>query len=285
MIAVTGASGFVGRHVVDALRREGLGPVVPISRRRRDHPHMMSGDLADPEALRDVPWSHIDRVVHCAGAVPARSDAFLRDNVEATRGLLDRLDTQTMRAFVHLSSVAVYREDPPMDEVHFVETNTDYEQEGYGGSKRTQEELIGEFAGDAMGLLILRPSSIYGRGSTADTVLPTFVRQASRGEPLVVRAPRSYRQNFVHVRDVAEIVVQGLMEKGQGTFNLFSDETVDLMELAQRVVDARGGGSTIDDQSTDEPFPARHYVGAAIRDAFHHRFLSLRDGLATLPGS
>src|SRR5688572_1821226 len=113
-ILVTGAGGFIGRHVASALAAGGHDVVATgrsgdaLEPLAAEGVHAHAADLAaDP---LDALASGCDAVVHCAArAAPwGRRTAFVRDNVVATQRLLEAAARANVRRFVHLSSPSIY---------------------------------------------------------------------------------------------------------------------------------------------------------------------------------
>ncbi len=165
LIAVTGATGFLGSHLCDVLTER--GHAVRAAHRAssnlrwlRDQPFETAlVELADPHSL-DALLAGCTGVVHCAGALMADEATYRRVNVESTRLLAEaaaRSDTVTR--FVYISSLAAGGPaglEPPRDE-----SMPDAPISGYGRSKLAAEQLLA--GGDwPFSTVSLRPPSLYG---------------------------------------------------------------------------------------------------------------------------
>lgn len=265
MILVTGATGFVGSKVLARLRQAGAGPVLALG--RRPGPGITVCDLMNPRGA-DAPWDAVERVIHCAAVIPGRGRFNPFDNLLMTQGLLDRLAAAPLKALVLLSSVAVYPIDAAVHRVLLREDCSALPQTAYGRAKLMQEWWMQNFAEGRAPLAILRPSSVYGPGNTSRTLLPIFVEQAKAGLPLTLKGSRRYQQNFVHVDDVAEVAVTAALEARDGTFNLFSDETLTPARLAAKASHHFGGHSQIVDEQDDSPYPEVIYDHGRLTQAF-----------------
>jgi len=184
-IAVTGASGFIGRHVVEALAARG-DHAIPVAR-----PYV-------PEHLART-FEGIDAVVHLAGVVSAVHERdFYAANVDAARVVADAAASAGAR-LVHISSLAAAgpappnaprREDDPPEPIT-----------AYGLSKLEGERAIAAVAG--LRWTILRPGVVYGPGDRA--IRPLF-RYAQRGVlPLVGNDRAAY--TFVFVTDAVRAIL------------------------------------------------------------------------------
>jgi nucleoside-diphosphate-sugar epimerase len=168
-VLITGASGFIGSHLRDALLDAGADVV---SLRRPGSPEAKRGRSAvveyhDRDALRRlVEKERPTFVFHVAGAIKGVTyEDYERANLMPTRNLLDavREAHPEVRRFVHVSSLVAYgpstkdrphREDDPRRPI-----------EHYGRSKLASEEVV-EAAGDAVPWTIIRPAGVYGPRDT-----------------------------------------------------------------------------------------------------------------------
>jgi uncharacterized protein YbjT (DUF2867 family) len=190
LVAVTGASGFVGPHLVAALKRHGW-TVRLLLRRWSPLPSLAGvaaevvwGDLSDERALARL-VDGVDAVVHAAGVIKARDPAdFLAVNRDGTA----RLAALAPEArFLLLSSLAA--REPGLSP--------------YGASKRAAEEAL---AGRAGPWLAVRAPAVYGPG---DRETLAYFRAAERG---IGPSPSgtSARLSLIHVEDLAEALALAL---------------------------------------------------------------------------
>ena len=183
-IAVTGASGFIGRHVVEHLAARGSD--VAIVRRPFE-----AGTLR--AALRGA-----DAIVHLAGVVSALHERdYLAANVDATRTVGEAARTAGL-PIIHISSLAAA--GPASPRAPRSEDDPPAPINAYGRSKLGGEQALAAI--DGLRRTILRPGVVYGPRDRA--LLPLF-RFAARGIlPLVGRADAAY--TFVHVSDLVRTI-------------------------------------------------------------------------------
>jgi UDP-glucuronate 4-epimerase len=282
-ILVTGAAGLVGRHVTDLLRSRG---VQVVAHARRPGPGIdWAADLADPQMPPDPERFDVAAIVHCAAAIPARSDRFDRDNTMASSTLAASLSTaESLERIVHLSSVAVYQR-PAVGRwliAEDVATVDGAENGSYAVSKCASERSLDAVGRDKPGVAIthLRASSIYGPGMVRTTLLPVLVARALRNDPLLLHGTRPYFQNFVHVADVAKLAVALLQEnRVPAVVNAFSDDTYELAALAELIRTKLGSSSRIVDESYAAEGPEPVFLNQ-IAKRLHPAFRSLADHLA-----
>ena len=208
LAAVTGATGFIGRHVVSALRRRGWD--VRVLARR--HPagllspyhrlEIVLGDLADLRALEKL-VAGADAIVHLAGLVKAldREDFYRANEAGTGRLLLAAATAAPSAMLVHVSSLAA--REPQLSP--------------YCDSKRRAELQVQELAGERI-WTILRPPAVYGPGDCE--ILPLF-KAAKLGLVPYPAAPGA-ALSMIHVADLAEAIVACLGRSGppQATFEI-----------------------------------------------------------------
>lgn len=207
-VLVTGASGFIGPHVVAALLAAGYRPRLA-QRRAMPAPEgtetVVTGDLADP-----VDWSPalggITHVVHLAGlahAGPGLDEAlYRRINTQATLELAQAAQQAGVDRFVHLSSIKAQTEafdGPPLSEA-----DPPAPGDAYGRSKLAAEQGLAALDLDWVSL---RPVLVYGPGVKAN--MAALLRLARLPMPLPLgglTAPRS----LLAIENLAEAVLFAL---------------------------------------------------------------------------
>ena len=193
LVAVTGATGFIGGHVVRAFAEEGVS--VRILTRRLPHNPIISdspveavlGDLDDAASLRKLVRG-AEATVHLAGVIKARRRSdFFHYNAAALGSLSEVLqETNTDSRLLYLSSLAA--REPGLS--------------SYAASKRAGEQRLAEVRG--LSCCILRAPAVYGPGDRE--TLPLF-RLAARGfAPMLGKSDA--RLSLIDVRDLARAIVR-----------------------------------------------------------------------------
>jgi nucleoside-diphosphate-sugar epimerase len=200
-VSLTGATGFLGRHIAEACRDRGWhvrAIVRPGSRKplpagvERHESALAAGSLARVVSGSDV-------LIHAAGLTRARNAAaFDVVNVLGTRAVVEAANACGAR-LVQLSSQAAI--GPGTVERPARDTDPPRPVNAYGRSKLAGEIVIREQA--RVPWIILRPSAVYGPGDRA--FLP-LVRLATHGLFLLA-VPRATSFTFVHVDDVVRAVL------------------------------------------------------------------------------
>jgi nucleoside-diphosphate-sugar epimerase len=200
-VAVTGATGFVGRSLIPALREAGHALTLlvrkPVSDEYADGVRIVRGDLHDKAALRDL-TAAADVVLHVAGAVSAPSVAeFMRVNLDGTVEVAQAAKANGVKRLIYVSSLAA--REPSLN--------------GYCASKASAEAALEGFASE-FELCVMRPSAVYGPGDTA--TLPLL--QALMSKRAFIPGTPLGRFAMVHVDDVARAMVQAV----QGRTGVFT---------------------------------------------------------------
>ncbi|ODT89599.1 NAD-dependent epimerase/dehydratase family protein [Phenylobacterium sp. SCN 70-31] len=186
-VAVTGATGFLGRRVVQALGEDGWtvrilarrDPIEPLW--RAFEPEVVPGGLEDAPAL-DALCADADVVIHAAGLVKARSRAaFDAVNVAGARRVAEAAKTAGTPHVVLVSSLTA--REPQLSH--------------YAASKRAGEAAMAEVLENR--LSIVRPCAIYGPGDRE--LLPVF--QAAALSPVLPVPDEAARVAMIHVADAA----------------------------------------------------------------------------------
>ena len=263
IVAITGASGFIGRMLCSELSGAGW-QVRPVARR-----HFAA------ETLREV-FDGADVVVHAAGATRAPSAAELDlSNVQLTRQVLKAASEATVRRLVFISSQAAAGPARALDEP-VTEEATPRPIEAYGRSKLAAEHVVTEQS--AVPFVILRPSSVYGPG---DRDFLAMFRLARFGFAV---HPGNAEQwlSIVHVNDVVRAVTAAAtVDAAPGhTYFVCNDEAVRWRDLFAATA-ASLGRTIVADISVPTPLVT---LGAKIGDLAatltHHASLMTSEKIA-----
>ncbi len=200
-IALTGATGFVGRHTLDLLLGQDVA-VKALVRPGRQVPAAetmtaVSGSLDHPESLAEL-VRDCDAVIHIAGSVSGRNYVDLaRTNASGVHRLLVAMQEHSPTArLVHVSSLAA--REPALSD--------------YAASKRAGEDLV---CTSALDWWVVRPPAVYGPD---DPALASLWRLLARG--LLPRIGQAQaRFSLLHVSDLAAALVALALAKPGGGEN------------------------------------------------------------------
>jgi nucleoside-diphosphate-sugar epimerase len=240
LIAVTGASGFVGGYIARALvanghRVTGYGRR-PLEAIRASVPNYHAWDIA--RGPIDAPY--VDAVVHCAAMVGdwGAGRAYHAVNVRGTHAVLETFASADR--FVHVSTTSVYSDDVPVVNVSEDASVGDCAYSAYGRSKAEAERVLLTAARPA---IVLRPHIVYGPGDT--TLLPRLLA-AERFGRLPVPGTGDNRLSVTHVENLAIAVERALHAPVvRGVFNVSDAETPTVDELLTTVLARIGSRARI----------------------------------------
>ena len=213
-VAITGATGFLGRYLARHLTDAGhacRGLIRPDSRHAGTRPAIewVTGGLDDPSALRSL-VEGVEAVVHAAHDAPgtgfmdpaAAAVTLVERNLITTLRLVEAAKLAGVGRFVVVSSGAVHDEilaDRPLDEAH-----PNWPKSHYGATKAAIEAFVSSFGrGEGFPITALRPTSIYGLAEPiAASRWYGLAEAVIRGEEVTCR--KGGKQ--VHAADVAHAV-------------------------------------------------------------------------------
>ena len=255
LIAVTGASGFVGGHVVARLLESGHS-VIGYGRRSDPalalHPRF---DYRRWDITSGPIQAEADAVVHCAGSVTEwGSDAeFDAANVTGTQNVLDSF--RGAGVFVHVSTASVY--DLPAKKLGITEEAplaTNFIT-GYSRSKVAAEKRV---AASGRNSVVLRPHIVYGPGDAK--ILPRLLAMRGLGA-LVVPGDGQTRLSVTHVENLAQAALKAIDRRaGHEVFNVADSVTGTVDELLTSLQVAFG----FEPRIWHVPASAAWYVAGAV---------------------
>lgn len=243
-VLVTGATGFVGPYLVQALC--GKGAQVKIlslsegevsSDLRADDLEIVTGDITKPETLDGV-TKGVDLVFHLAAI--ANVDYAIQNpvrtydvNVRGTLNLLEEVRKNPVKKFVYVSSSHVYGVPQyiPVDEKHPIAP-----REPYSASKAAAENIVNGYTG-AYGIntAIVRPFNIYGPGQHESFLIPSIIQQAS-GSDLIEVGNVEPTRDFTYITDIVVGFLK-IAESGSGVYNIGSGVEVKVDDIVHKIVD------------------------------------------------
>jgi nucleoside-diphosphate-sugar epimerase len=272
---VTGASGFIGQHLVAHLRRKGQD-VRPLSR-------STGFDLMQHE----LPLDGVDLVYHVAARtfVPSAWEdpvGFHYVNAHGTVRVLE----QCRRRGVAVVYVSAYVYGEPSS-LPIKETAPTQVNNPYSFSKLMGEEACQFFARTfGMQVAIFRLFNVYGPGQDENFLIPSIIKQVrDPAADAVVVADLSPRRDYIHINDVVEAIARGSELLGRGTFNVGSGQSVSVEEIVRTVLKISGSTKTFHDKGLHRKNEISDVVAdnTALTEACSWRpSISLEDGLRTV---
>ena len=250
-VLVTGASGFIGSHLVHRLLADGVDTHVLTSAVSsvlgvrlvdiRDRITVHEGSLADRcamdavvEAARPTHVFHLGAYTH-VGKSWQRVDECVQTNVQGTANLLQALDGTGYARFLNVGTSEIYGDV----EVPFQEDKPVHPVSPYAATKYAAECLCRVFHdGHDWPIVMVRPFNAYGPRQTVDRIIPEVIIRALRGQRLKMTQGRQTRE-FNYVEDIADGMVRAMLVPGiEGElFNICCGEDVSIRTVAETILD------------------------------------------------
>ncbi|MDA8412633.1 MAG: complex I NDUFA9 subunit family protein [Desulfobacteraceae bacterium] len=224
-IFIAGGTGFVGTHLVGALRDKGHELKLLVHARRSgmaDDIDQIVGDVTCPETYEQAVGG-CDAVINLVGIIrefPSRGITFERLHVQATANMLAATRKAGIRRYLQMSALGTRPEA----------------QSRYHRTKFRAEELVRSSGLEAT---ILRPSIIYGPG---DAFITMLARQLRLAPIMPVIGSGTYRLQPIHVEDVTRCFALALEMPGTvgHCYELCGDNRLSYVELLDAVATALG---------------------------------------------
>ncbi|MGD2062191.1 MAG: NAD(P)H-binding protein [Nitrospirota bacterium] len=227
MILLTGASGYVGRHLAAELRSRGLAVRGLVRDERRAEPlqhldvELAVGDVLRPASL-GLACDGVDTVVHLVGLLrEGWRETFQRVVVDGSRNVIVACQARGVARIVYVSALGATIDSPSR----------------YFASKATVEGLVRD---SGLSYQIWRPSLMLGRGEKLTDDLSRLLRRS----PVmpVLRLPEEGRMQPLMVTDAVEIMADLLVADGAWghTFAIAGRERLTMAEIAENIAAALG---------------------------------------------
>lgn len=293
LVLVTGASGFIGAHLVDRLSKISGVRLLLLSRQAKQSTQQdvvwLKAELGKlpPDYWRSQGISHIDYVFHLGAFIPKisaeanRIKQAIEDNILGTRALLESLPGK-IEKIVFSSTVDVYA--PPKNGEVLTESSPVAPSTLYGSSKLFCEHLVSAWAKEkGCGYAILRYGHIYGPGEDQyGKLIPVVIRNLLANQAPVIYGDGSALRDYLYVGDAVEATIRAALAEGNvGPLNVVRGKSVTLKEIVQLLIRLTGSDKEIE-LLLDKPngISLRFDNSAMIQVLENWSMTSLEDGLA-----
>ena len=254
-VIVTGADGFIGSHLTEALLEAGYnvkafvyynsfnnwGWLDTLPKEKLSQIEIFTGDIRDPNGVRTA-MKGVDMVFHLAAliAIPFSyhsPDSYVDTNIKGTLNVLQAArDLETSRVLV-TSTSEVYgtAQYVPIDEKHPFQGQSPYSATKIGAD-RLAESFYRSFD---MPISIVRPFNTYGPRQSARAVIPTIISQLLAGKEEIKLGSLTPTRDFNFVKDTANGFIE--IAKSDKTIgeeiNIATQQEISIGELAQEIID------------------------------------------------
>jgi dTDP-glucose 4,6-dehydratase len=286
-VLVTGGAGFIPsnfiRHLLaktpyevvslDALtyagNPENLADVMAHERLSFVH-----GDIRDQRLVREV-VAEVDVIVNAAAeshvekSIAEGGSEFVTTNVEGTQILLDAIRATPVERFILISSSEVYgtAERDPMDEEHPLNPRSPY-----AGTKAGADRLAYSYwATYDLPIVIVRPFNNYGPRQHPEKVIPRFITQALRDDPVTIHGDGRATRDWLYVDDDAEAIeaiIEAPIERVSGeVLNVATGLDISVLDIAELVLSLLGKPASLRVHVDERPGQVRRHIGSTDKIA------------------
>lgn len=240
-ILVTGATGFLGQHLVNDLSAKGIG-CIALGRNQsigaklaNKSTEFINVDLTDKESVLSID-KEVDIIVHCAALSTLQASAYEyhQHNVIATENIVALANKRNIKRFIHISSASVYFEYKHKLDCH---EDTDIAVtfvNDYAKTKFQSEQVLESSLNPSIERVILRPRGIFGEGDNG--IMPRILRVAKSGFfPLINKGQAELDITYVKNVSHAIMLAATVKQLKSTVFNITNDEPTSLNTLLNAV--------------------------------------------------
>jgi len=244
-VLITGASGFIGYHLIKAAQKAGLQvdaavrPSSKLSHLNALSPRFVSVDFSAPNSLvKSLEEGQYSHIIHAAGATKAKNiEEYNTINAEYTRNLALAAGQANipLKKFVFVSSLAAIGPADYHDVHLFTENKKPTPVTAYGKSKLLAEQYLADIS---LPLAILRPTAVYGPGEKDLFIVFKMLQDGL--DMYIGKEPQRF--SFVYVQDLVNAIMLSLHaeNKNDHTYNISDGNVYNRYELADTFKDLTG---------------------------------------------
>lgn len=255
-VLITGADGFIGSHLTEALVRQGYkvrafvlynsfnswGWLDQCAADVKGRFEVFAGDIRDPHGVKEA-LKGCDAVLHLAAliAIPYSyhsPDTYVDTNIKGTLNVLQAARELGVKRVIHTSTSEVYgtARFVPITEEHPLQG-----QSPYSASKIGADQLAYSFyTSFGLPVVIARPFNTYGPRQSARAVIPTIITQIANGRRQIKLGAVSPTRDFNYVQDTVSGFISALnSDHGLGeVVNFGSNFEISIGDTAQLIAEA-----------------------------------------------
>ena len=246
-LIVTGATGFLGFHLVKRLKKMGfvvigLGRNVEKGNKINElGANFISIDLSEKEKLNTI-FQNVDYVFHCAAKSSVWGDykSFYKANVEGTKNITDLCLKNNVKRLIYVSSPSIYFDFKDKLNIKETEPPTKHPANNYIKTKIIAENIIDNAFKDGLDVITIRPRGIFGLGDSA--ILPRLLK-ANREKFIPKTRKNDILIDITHIDNVVEAMVLAMQtdKKYRGEkYNITNDENIYLYKTLENTINKAG---------------------------------------------
>ena len=241
MIAVSGGTGFIGRHLLDRLAADSTAPIrvfvhepAPSWLESLAPVEIVRGDLLQPASLSPL-LDGATCLINLAGQVSAEVDDYQALNLRGMVHLAQACLKHRVPRVIHASSALIYG-----NALDATEQSPCRPISPYATMKLAAEEILSTLLAPTVEFLSLRLSNVYGPRQR-NGLMPYLVKRILKREPITIDADGVQIRDFVHVQDVATAFLKGVETPTCiGALNVGSGHATSIMTLLRLLEDVVG---------------------------------------------
>ena len=253
-ILITGASGFIGTHLIKCIQQHHDITIIDCKRPDAltgDNIVWLERDLCKPLDFSDLP-EKIDTVIHLVQSkfyrqFPDKAEDIFNVNVQGTFRLLEYARSAKAESFIFASTGGVYGHGPKK----FHESDPVNPDNFYGISKLASEFLLQAYE-PFFRCIIFRFFFVYGPGQEK-MLIPGLFKKVKKGEPLTIMGDSGLRVNPIYVEDAVRVIDAALHQPVSGIINVAGDEVVTIRELIGLIEKVANKKASIEHFNDHEP--------------------------------
>lgn len=284
MILLTGASGFIGSHLLDSLIEiYGSNNIIALTSKPITKCRFLihNNYTFKKQYFTEAGYENIDTIIHAGAFIPkiageSNNIEKCTSNIHSTFSLLSSEFPQ-LKKFIFLSTTDVYGNSPLI-----TEESTTNNISLYGSSKLYCEKLISAWATERkITHQILRVGHVYGPGEEYfQKIIPVTMQRILKGEPVQIFDEGKSIRSFIFISDVIESIINSIhLTSYAGEINIAGDEQITIKDLIKKIISISNLPVKIEKVNANAQ--ARDFIfnNKKMKELLHHPKIKLNQGL------